>query len=256
MDRIYKRGLSLMLVLVLCLSLLSGSFVGVFAAQTVNYRYDGSYVYNWGTREEVATFLSPMALEYYEDKNTSFAELAALSGSSSQSGAGSSALYYELQDIMSSGAKSNSYDDNKTLAKYTDCQGSGYVNSGKISSFYSGTLIGPGWNSSEWNREHTWPNSKGGSACENIFMIRPTSISENSSRGNTAYGKSGSYYNPNSESDGKHDLRGDVARLVLGVWVRYGSDSTIKNKMWGSSGVKHTNHHRIRESENPHTNHT
>ncbi len=238
MNKISKRGLSLMLALIMCLSLLAGINFSVFAATgSVTYRYDGSYVYNWGTREVEATFLSPMAEDYYESKNTSYAELAALSGSTSQSGAGSSALYYELQEIMSSGAKSNSYNDNKNLAKYTDCQNNGNWNSGKISSFYSGTAIGPGWNSSEWNREHTWPNSKGGSACENIFMIRPTSISENSSRGNTAYGKSGSYYNPNSESGGKYDLRGDVARLVLGVWVMYGSNSTIKNKMWGTSGV-------------------
>ena len=238
MNRITKRGLSLLLAFVLCLSLLSGINISVFAATgSVTYRYSGSYVYNWGTREEEATFLSPMAISYYKGKSTSYEALAALSGSTSQTGAGSSALYYELQEIMSSGATSNSYDANKTLSKYTDCQNNGNWNSGKISSFYSGTAIGPGWDSSEWNREHTWPNSKGGGGCENIFMIRPTSISENSSRGNTAYGKSGGYYNPNNESGGKYDLRGDVARLMLGIWVRYGSNSTIKGKMWGSSGV-------------------
>lgn len=237
MNRITKRGLSLLLAFVLCLSLLSGINFSVFAATgSVTYRYSGSYVYNWGTREEEATFLSPMAISYYKGKSTSYEALAALSGSTSQTGAGSSALYYELQEIMSSGATSNSYDANKTLSKYTDCQNNGNWNGGKISSFYSGTGIGPSWNG-EWNREHTWPNSKGGGGCENIFMIRPTSISENSSRGNTAYGKSGGYYNPNNESGGKYDLRGDVARLMLGIWVRYGSNSTIKGKMWGSSGV-------------------
>ena len=237
MNRMTKRSLSLLMALVLCLGMVCSINIGVFAATTsVQYRYDGSYVYNWGTREELATFLSPMAIEYYEDKNTSYEALAALSGNSNQTSAGSSALYYELQDIMSSGAKSNSYNDNKTLSKYTDCQDNGNWNGGKISSFYSGTGIGPSWDGA-WNREHTWPDSKGGGNCENIFMIRPTSISENSSRGNTAYGKSSSYYNPNSESSGKYDLRGDVARLMLGIWVRYGSNSTIKNKMWGSSGV-------------------
>ena len=237
MNKITKRGLSLMLALIMCLSLLAGINFSVFAATgSVSYRYDGSYVYNWGTREEEATFLSPMAIDYYEKKNTSYEALAALSGNSNQTSAGSSALYYELQEIMSSGAKSNSYDANKTLSKYTDCQNNGNWNSGKISSFYSGTGIGPSWNG-EWNREHTWPNSKGGGNCENIFMIRPTSYSENSSRGNTAYGKSSGYYNPNNESGGKHDLRGDVARLMLGIWVCYGSNSTIKGKMWGSSGV-------------------
>lgn len=240
LKRFIKQGLSLLLVLMMVLGVFSGITVEISAAGTVTYRYGtGSYsnvVYNWGTRGDEATFLSPMAISYYEDANTSYTILSGYAGSSSQSGAGSSALYSKLQSLMSNGATTNSYDANKSLAKFTDCQQNGNWNSGKISSFYSGTGIGPGWDSDEWNREHSWPNSKGGSACENIFMIRPTAISENSSRGNTAYGSGSGYYDPNSEG-APSNLRGDVARLVLGVWVRYGSNSTIKGNMWGTSGV-------------------
>ena len=64
-------------------------------------------------------------------------------------------------------------------------------------------------------------------------MLRPTATSENSSRSNTAYGESGSYYDPNDESSGTYNLRGDCARIVLYVYVRWGNTSY----MWGTSGV-------------------
>ena len=65
------------------------------------------------------------------------------------------------------------------------------------------------------------------------MMLRPTATSENSSRGNTAYGESGSYYDPNTESNGKYNLHGDVARICLYVYVRWGNTG----RMWGASGV-------------------
>ena len=65
------------------------------------------------------------------------------------------------------------------------------------------------------------------------MMLRPTSTSENSSRGNTAYGQSSNYYDPNDESNGKYNLHGDVARIFLYVYVRWGN----RNSAWGTSGV-------------------
>ena len=65
------------------------------------------------------------------------------------------------------------------------------------------------------------------------MMLRPTASSENGSRGNKAYGKSSGFYNPNAESNGSHDLRGDVSRILLYQYVRWG----CTNKMWGSAGV-------------------
>jgi len=59
------------------------------------------------------------------------------------------------------------------------------------------------------------------------MMLRPTWVSENSSRGNTAYGESGSYYDPGEST------RGDCARIVLYVYTRWGNTG----RMWGTSGV-------------------
>ena len=243
MKTMTKRAFSLVMAFALSISILLSIKIPVKAA-TVDYVYSGNYIYNWGVREEVATFLSPNAIEFYEDNNTSYQQLSSLSGSSSESGVPSSSLYKKLQDIMKSNHKTTtSYDGTKTLFKYTDCQGSGKVDSGKISSFYSGKLIGPSWDGS-WNREHTWPNSKGdasGNGENDIIMLRPTSSSENSSRGNKAYGQSSGYYNPNAESSGKYDLRGDVARIMLFTYVRWNCTNTGSsynpNGIFGTNGV-------------------
>ena len=237
MKILSKRSLAWLTSLLMLISLFSTLIVLPAEAATVDYVYSGSYVYNWGTREQVATFMSPMAEAWYDKNNTDYAELSALSGASSVTGVPSSALYKELKSLMSSNHKTiTSYNDTRSLFQYTDCENSGKT-SKKISSFYSGTPIGPAWDGgSTWNREHTWPNSKGdasGQGENDIFMLRPTSKSENSSRGNTAYGESNGYYHPNSESGGKYDLRGDVARIMLFVYCRWGN--TVS--MWGSGGV-------------------
>ena len=236
MKTLNKRSLAWLCSLLMLVSIFASVVVLPAQAATVDYVTNGKYVYNWGTRETVATFLSPMAEEWYEKNNVSYEDLAALKGSSTQSSVPSSPLYLELKDLMTSNHKTiTSYNDTRSLYQYTDCQNSGKT-SKKISSFYSGKEIGPAWDGGDtWNREHTWPNSKGlaGSDENDIMMLRPTSKSENSSRGNTAYGKSGGYYNPNSESGGKYDLRGDVARIMLYVYCRWGNTG----KMWGSAGV-------------------
>ena len=234
MIQTMKRSLAMLMVLVMLLALVPALLLNVNAEEfSYVYSSDGKYIYNWGTRGTTATSLSPNAKAFYEDNNTSYDELSALSGSSNRSDVPSSALYKTLQTLMKSNhSYQNGYSANNDLLKYTDCQNSG----GAISSFYSGNSIGPAWDSGNtWNKEHTWPNSKGleGKDEDDIMMIRPTSVQENSSRGNTAYGQSSGYYNPNSESNGKYDLRGDVARIFLYVYVRWGNTS----KAWGTSGV-------------------
>ena len=238
-----KRSISIILSLVLCIGMVFGVNLSVHAAN-VNYVYSGNYIKNWGVRETVATFLSQNAIAFYEDNDTSYAELTELSGSSTEKNIPSSALYKELQNLMKSNhSYQTSYEATKNLFQYTDCENSGTTSS-KISSFYSGDPIGPSWDSGNtWNREHTWPNSKGdmsGNGENDIMMLRPTSSSENSSRGNKAYGKSSGYYNPNSESGGKYDLRGDVARIILYQYVRWGCTNTGSynpNSIFGTDGV-------------------
>ena len=222
MSNFMKRSLALLLVLIVCVSSLPAISFSASAA---------GYVYNWGERGEIATSLSNSAVDFYLDNNTSYNELAALSGSTNTSSVPSSALYKALKSLMTSAhTHQTNYNETKDLYRYTDCENGG----GTISSFYSGKAIGPSWDGG-WNREHTWPNSKGlgGNDENDIMMLRPTSTSENSSRGNTAYGKSSGFYNPNKESNGAHDLRGDVARIFLYVYVRWGNTSYA----WGASGV-------------------
>lgn len=237
-----KRLLSVTLALIMCVSLLFGLTLPAQAAN-VDYVKNGKYIYNWGTREEVATFLSQNAIAFYSDNGTSYAELSALSGSSNTSNVPSSALYKELQTLMEKNhTYDTSYGETRYLYQYTDCQNSGKT-SKAISSFYSGVSVGPEWDSGNtWNREHTWPKSKTNyksvsnsdvNEATDIMSLRPTSITENSSRNNTAYGESSSYFNPNKFSNGKYDLRGDCARIMLYVYVRWGNTSY----MWGKSGV-------------------
>lgn len=240
MKKTLKRMSAALLALLICLSLTVGIRMPAEAATvnyvTVNLSGYGQVIKNWGSRGEEATFLSQNAEQFYEDNNTSYAELADYSGASNVGSVPSSALYKQLQTLMKNNHDEiTSYNDTKDLYQYTDCQNSGKT-TGKISSFYSGTLIGPAWDGgSTWNREHTWPNSKGlgGSDENDIMMLRPTSKSENSSRGNTAYGESANYYDPNDESGGTYNLHGDVARIMLYQYVRWGNTSY----MWGAAGV-------------------
>ena len=240
MKNTWKRMSAALLALVICLSLAVGISVPAQAATvdyvTVNLSGYGQVIKNWGNRGEEATFLSPNAEAFYEDNNTSYDALVSYSGASNVNSVPSSALYKQLQTLMKSNhSEITSYNDTKDLYQYTDCQNSGKTTN-KISSFYSGKLIGPAWDGgSTWNREHTWPNSKGldGSDENDIMMLRPTSTSENSSRGNTAYGESSGYYNPNSASGDTYNLHGDVARIMLYQYVRWGNTG----KMWGTAGV-------------------
>lgn len=220
------------------------AFTGYDETSDVKYVKDGKYIANWGAREEDCTFLSPNAVSFYKGDDV-YEVVSKLSGGSTESAAGNSALYKELQSIMKSAQTyETSYNATRDLFKYTDCQNSNYSSKGAISSFYSGKGIGPSWDGGgTWNREHTWPNSKGdnsGNGENDIMMLRPTATSENGSRGNTAYGEGSSYYNPNSESGNKYDLRGDVARIVLYTYVRWNCKNTGSynpNGITGTGGV-------------------
>ena len=93
-------------------------------------------------------------------------------------------------------------------------------------------MVSSTWdNGNTWNQEHMWPKSKLSTDKEkgDIMQLRPANRSENSSRGNTAYGESSGYYDPNKRGQ---NVRGDCARLALYMYVRWGSSS-----MWGSGGV-------------------
>ncbi|MGM9563136.1 MAG: S-layer homology domain-containing protein [Faecousia sp.] len=223
MKRTTNRAVSFVIVLAIVVSL----FAGMLTTSATGYTA------NWGKRGTLATSPSSKASSYYTG-SYSYATLSSLSGSTSSSAASiyASPLGTALHNLsVNKQTTTTSYDGTKSLYKYTDCENG---NTGTISSFYSGTNMDSDWGSG-WNREHTWPNSKGlnGSDENDIMMLRPTANSENGSRGNKAYGESSGFYDPNSESNGKYNLRGDVARLMLQHMIRWGNI----NYMFGSGGV-------------------
>lgn len=248
MKKITQRSLALLLSLLLVVSLLPGICIWADAA-TVDYQYGSTSSYsniiiNWGKRGELAEFLTSNAESFYS--KTTYDYLITLNGSSTLSSVPDSPLYAALNTLMSDAHnKTTSYEQTKNLFQYTDCQENG-VNSTKISAFYSGDEVGPAWDSgATWNREHVWPNSKGGSDDSDgggvnetdIMMLRPETSSNNSSRGNKAFGESSNYFFPNLTGS-PYDVRGDVARVVLYTYVRWGTEeSEVLNNIWGEAGV-------------------
>ncbi len=238
MKNLLKRMSAILLALMIVISLvpntvlaaqISTTATGYTQASDVDYKTGSNgWIYNWGARGETCVFLSSKTASFYTGSNT-FDALSKLTGGSSQSNAPQSALYSSLAQLMKSKhTKINNYDQSKAMFAYTDCVSN---NTSKLSSFYSGTMVASVWSSggSVWNREHTWPNSKGmnGRDEDDIMMLRPTIPSENGSRGNTAYGEGSGYFDPGTST------RGDVARIALYVYVRWGNTGS----MWGKSGV-------------------
>lgn len=80
---------------------------------------------------------------------------------------------------------------------------------GKLYAFYRGTLASSG----SMNREHVWPNSRGGNYVErDPHMVRPTLNSDNSGRGNAFYNESGNY---DPGEFGAYQYRGICARIIF-----------------------------------------
>lgn len=92
--------------------------------------------------------------------------------------------------------------------------------SSKILSFYSGNSA----TQSQMNREHTWPNSRGGNYVENDpHVIRPTITAENSARGNDFFNE-GRSFDPGTFNNLKY--RGIAARIIFYAAVK-GQDSGL-----------------------------
>lgn len=117
--------------------------------------------------------------------------------------------------------------------------------SGNIIGYYDGQSMDGTWdNGNTWNREHTWPQSKG--ANKEIPMgydmqsVRPASTEVNSDRGSTAYGETGTYYDPNEISISNPyykptnlgTYRGDAARVILYDYLVYGKVGSYQNAMY------------------------
>lgn len=119
---------------------------------------------------------------------------------------------------------------------------------GNIIGYYDGRSMDGTWDGGKtYNREHTWPQSKGANKSipmgHDMQSVRPTNASINSSRGNDAYGESGDYYDPNEVAIKNDDYRpenlgsyrGDAARVILYDYLVYGEAGGHKNKLYNGN---------------------
>ena len=236
-----RKFASCMLAMVMLLCL----FVPTASAAEPTLQHNYSSTANSGIRHEVCTTLEGTSVDTYYTGDYAAEELVDLSGD---------ALLQVLRSLMTSThSHVTEYGDCRDYAVKTDCEnGDGVTINLMYSSFVSnrGEYIND--TSKGWNREHVWPQSLGGfstsGAGADLHHIRPTDSSLNGTRGNLKYGivTSGSeMYGTvvtNSAHGGKKNstymepldnVKGDVARICLYVWARYGGElakcSTVTN---------------------------
>ncbi|WP_370287641.1 endonuclease I family protein [Nocardioides sp.] len=110
------------------------------------------------------------------------------------------------------------------------------ANSNNVVEFYSGRSIAKssnGGGTGQWNREHTWPQSKGdfGTAPgpgTDLHHLRPEDVTVNSTRGNKDFDTGGSSVancsGCSTDADSfapRASVRGDLARGLMYMAVRY-----------------------------------
>ena len=230
MKQFLRSGFAALMVLVLIVTALLPCYA---AGQPSSYSTSS----NSGQRDVICTTLDgTSALDYYTGSYT-YDNLSELS---------SSALLTTLRKLMTdTHKKQTSYDNCRDYASKTDCEN----NNGKITTIYTSyqTTHGEYNGGSGWNREHVWPKSIGGFSTSgggsDLHHIRPSESKPNSTRSNDKYGeapngstvtgnlsgdvagKSGTYYEPND------NVKGDVARICLYVYVRWGGTYAKSNNI-------------------------
>lgn len=245
-----KNNIKLLSLLLLLIMLVQSTVVSSFAVSPVEIdtgilQATGtqpstySTEYNSGTRDVVATTLNGTSADDYYNGSYEYDVLSEKSASEIQSA---------LASLMrSTHSYTSSYDDCHYKANRTDCE-NGNGSSNKLSLIYTSyTATMSQWNG--WNREHVWPKSLGGDTTTgggaDLHHIRPSDQGVNSSRGNKKYGESnggtakygsdpatgciGGYYN-STYFEPLDNVKGDVARICLYVYVRWGSD-------WGATSI-------------------
>ena len=231
MKQFTKRMASMLLVLAMLLSL----FAGMLSVSAVDSKISYSTSKNSGTRGEVCKALPSSATKYYTG-SYAYSSLSATSSSN---------ILSSLRSLISSTHKeTTSYNDCKNYASKTDCQ----AGNGKVTLLYCGYQANQNDFSGSapgWNREHVWPQSLGGfstsGAGADLHHVRPDDVTTNGQRGNKRYGNvtggtasnatitgannalggyySSAYYEPIDSA------KGDVARICMYMYVRYGGNS-------------------------------
>ena len=228
MKRYIKNVVAALLAMVMIISV----YIPVIAVgQPSQY----STEYNSGERDVICTTLDgTSADDYYTGSN----EYDVLSEKSTTE------IFSALRNLMrSTHSYTSSYSDCHYKANRTDCEnGDGKVS--LIYTNYSATMSQ--WNG--WNREHVWPQSLGGGNTSgggaDLHHIRPSDAVVNSTRGNKKYGEADggkAVYGSNPASgylggysstyfEPLDNVKGDIARICLYVYVRWGSD-------WGADSI-------------------
>ena len=234
MNKYIRSAVASLLVLVIALTTYLPTFAVSTKANTQPSKYSSQY--NSGDRDVVATTLNgTSALAYYGD-NYNYDKLSEMS---------STEIKTQLATLMKNTHKyQSSYNDCHYKADRTDCENE----DGRVSliyTSYSATMSQ--WNG--WNREHVWPQSLGGGNTSgggaDLHHIRPSDAVVNSTRGNKKYGNTnggtakygsnpatgylGGYYN-STYFEPLDNVKGDVARICLYVWVRWGT-------AWGADSI-------------------
>jgi endonuclease I len=116
---------------------------------------------------------------------------------------------------------------------------------GYIIGYYDGQSMDGTWDQGNtYNREHTWPQSKGADKGTpmgyDMQSVRPASTAINSDRGSTPYGEGSQFYDPNGIAINNSlyapehlgSYRGDCARVILYDYVVYGEAGGHKNDFY------------------------
>ena len=213
---------SIISVVLLIAFVLSTCVPALAASQPSSY----SKKTNSGERDVVCTTLSGTGASSYYGASYKYENLSELSSSS---------LLSSLRGLLkSTHTRTTSYSDCKNYAEETDCENNGTKLVTLYTSYttsYTGSI----------NREHVWPKSLGGYETTgpgaDLHHIRPTESTPNSNRGSSRYGEMpggrkstgnasglpagtyGEYFEP------LDNAKGDVARICLYMYVRYGGES-------------------------------
>ncbi|MBR7117144.1 MAG: endonuclease [Clostridia bacterium] len=226
-----KRNIKSIVALLLLFSvLLSVLVLPVSALPKSELVSSLSGYYNSGNRDTECTSLSTQANNYYTGEY-SYSNLSGLKND---------ALLQKLRTLTTSTHhKNSSYNDCRDFGSNTDCSdGKGNV----VLLYTNGTSTQSGHGGS-WNKEHVWPKSLGGYETSgpgaDLHHIRPSDNRVNSIRGNDKFGEGGTKeaiggnaasgmlggYTGNSYFEPLDFAKGDVARICLYMYVRYGGMS-------------------------------
>ncbi|WP_305785454.1 endonuclease [Symbioplanes lichenis] len=152
------------------------------------------------------------------------------------SGKSGAALKTALHTIISSGVTTLSYDAVWNALKVTDQDPN---NSSNVILLYSGLSRSKslnGGDSGDWNREHVWAKSHGDFGTANgpgtdLHHLRPEDVTVNALRdnkdfdtGGTAVSGATGNYTDSDSWEPRNAVKGDVARMIFYMAVRYQGD--------------------------------